>query len=75
MNMVAHAYDLFFYLSSWSTFSFLWHEQRGLVITLIAALLPWLMVGGLAWLAARRLGLPRRFASGRDRERNGADAK
>ena len=28
MNMVVHAYDLFFYLSSWSTISYLWSDQR-----------------------------------------------
>ena len=28
MNMVVHAYDLFFYLSSWSTVSYLWSDQR-----------------------------------------------
>ena len=49
MNMVVHAYDLFFYLSSWSTFSFLWHEQRGLVLTLSAALLATAAGGFWAW--------------------------
>src|SRR5262245_34922133 len=28
INMVVHAYDLFFYLSSWSTISYLWSDQR-----------------------------------------------
>ena len=30
MNMVVHAYDLFFYLSSWSTVSYLWSDHRPL---------------------------------------------
>ena len=28
MDMVVHAYDIFFYLSSWSTLTFLWSEYR-----------------------------------------------
>ena len=34
MNMVVHAYDLFFYLSSWSTISYLWSDQRRYVVEL-----------------------------------------
>lgn len=49
MNMVVHAYDLFFYLSSWSTFSYLWHEQRHLVIGLGLALTGSLIIGAAAW--------------------------
>ena len=37
MNMVVHAYDLFFYLSSWSTISYLWSDQRRYVVGLFAA--------------------------------------
>ena len=37
MNMVVHAYDLFFYLSSWSTVSYLWSDQRRYVLGLVAA--------------------------------------
>src|SRR5262245_58969386 len=39
MNMVVHAYDLFFYLSSWSTVSYLWSDQRRYVLAAVAALL------------------------------------
>jgi phosphoglycerol transferase MdoB-like AlkP superfamily enzyme len=39
MNMVVHAYDLFFYLSSWSTISYLWSDQRRYVLGLVGALL------------------------------------
>lgn len=49
MNMVVHAYDLFFYLSSWSTFSYLWHEQRQLVIGLFAALAACVTIGTVTW--------------------------
>ena len=34
MNMVVHAYDLFFYLSSWSTLSYLWSDQRRYLVAL-----------------------------------------
>ena len=34
MNMVVHAYDLFFYLSSWSTVSYMWSDQRRYVVAL-----------------------------------------
>lgn len=49
MNMVAHAYDLFFYLSSWSTFSYLWHEQRHLVLGLFGAFAATVALGVSAW--------------------------
>ena len=38
MNMVVHAYDLFFYLSSWSTISYLWSDHRRYLLALPAAL-------------------------------------
>ena len=50
MNMVVHAYDLFFYFSSWSTISFLWDDHRRYLIGLAAALLA-MAVGG--WLIFR----------------------
>jgi phosphoglycerol transferase MdoB-like AlkP superfamily enzyme len=50
MNMVLHAYDLFFYPTSWSTLAFLWHSYRFYVVALLIAFL----VTGLAvWLACR----------------------
>ena len=39
MNLVVHAYDLFFYLSSFATLHFLWSEYRLPLIGLILALL------------------------------------
>jgi sulfatase-like protein len=39
MDMALHAYDVVFYLSSWSTINFLWRDFRIYVIALIAALL------------------------------------
>lgn len=38
MNMVVHAYDLFFYLSSWSTVSYLWSDQRRYFLAFLGAL-------------------------------------
>ena len=38
MDMAFHAYDLVFYLSSWSTIGFLWRDFRPYVIVLTAAL-------------------------------------
>lgn len=50
MNMVLHAYDIFFYPASWSTVLFLWHSYRFHVVGLVVAFL----VTGLAvWLAYR----------------------
>ena len=62
MNMVVHAYDLFFYLSSWSTISFLWSDHRRYVIALIAAMLG---LVGVSWLAYRAdpSRIPRRWAA------------
>jgi len=39
MDMALHAYDVVFYLSSWSTIGFLWRDFRPYVFALIAALL------------------------------------
>lgn len=39
MNMVAHAYDLYFYLSSLSTVSYLWSDQRRYIVVAAAAAL------------------------------------
>jgi phosphoglycerol transferase MdoB-like AlkP superfamily enzyme len=61
MNMVVHAYDLFFYLSSWSTVSYMWSEQRRYVVGLIGACLAMALVG---WFAYRidSTRIPRRWA-------------
>jgi len=51
MNMVVHAYDIFFYLSSWSTVSFLWSEHRRYVLGLLGALLVTAAIASLAYRA------------------------
>jgi hypothetical protein len=48
MNMVVHAYDIFFYLSSWSTVDYLWSEQRRY---LVASILVVLAIGLVGWFA------------------------
>ena len=53
MNMVVHAYDIFFYLSSWSTVSYLWSDQRRYLLALVGALLA-ATARGLARLPRRR---------------------
>ena len=66
--MVVHAYDLFFYLSSWSTVSYLWSDQRRYVLALVAALPGG--AGRLARLAPRqhaRRAPPGRRCAGRVR--------
>jgi hypothetical protein len=37
MDMVLHAYDIIFYLGSWSTIAFLWNDFQRYIITLMAA--------------------------------------
>lgn len=53
MNMVMHAYDIFFYLSSWSTISYLWSDQRRYLLGLAGALAS---VTAAAWIAYRADG-------------------
>ena len=64
MNMVVHAYDLFFYLSSWSTISYLWSDHRRYVLGLVGALLATAIAARIAYRAdSTRVaagGLPRR---------------
>jgi hypothetical protein len=50
MNMVVHAYDIFFYFSSWSTVSFLWSDYRRHLVGLVAALVGLVLA---AWLLYR----------------------
>jgi phosphoglycerol transferase MdoB-like AlkP superfamily enzyme len=53
MNMVVHAYDLFFYLGSWATVSYLFGDQRryvvgalvGVLAVVLAALRVWRLDG------------------------------
>ncbi|KAB2920365.1 MAG: sulfatase-like hydrolase/transferase [Hyphomicrobiaceae bacterium] len=62
MNMVVHAYDLIFYLSSWSTIAYLWSDQRRYVIGLVGVLAA---IGFAGWLAYRMdsTRVPRRWAA------------
>jgi phosphoglycerol transferase MdoB-like AlkP superfamily enzyme len=62
MNMVVHAYDLFFYLGSWSTVSYLWSDHRRYVLAAVTALL----VAALVAVRAYRLDgtrAPRRWSA------------
>lgn len=61
MNMVVHAYDLFFYLSSWSTLHFLATEYPGLMLKAVAGFVAGLV---LLVLASRydSTRIPRRTA-------------
>jgi hypothetical protein len=64
MNMVVHAYDLFFYLSSWSTISFLWNDHRVLVLTFVAAIVGIFAAGTLTYrLDATRIARPHALAA------------
>jgi len=49
MDMVLHAYDLVFYLSSWSTIGFLWRDYRLYVIALIVALAATVIAAAVAY--------------------------
>jgi hypothetical protein len=62
MDMVVHAYDLVFYLASWSTLAYLWSDHRQYVIWIVAGLLVAMAVG---WIAFRLDGtrVPRREAA------------
>lgn len=50
MDQVAHAYDVVFYLSSWSTVTYLWSDYRIYVVGFIASLL---LIATLGWAAFR----------------------
>ena len=50
LGMVLHAYDIVFYLSSWSTVSYLWSAARGYLLILAVTVL---VMGLLIWLSWR----------------------
>ena len=54
MNMGLHAYDLVFYLSSWSTVTYLWDDYRRYMAALVAALAATALAG---WAATRIDGI------------------
>src|SRR6185312_13993557 len=56
MNMVVHAYDLIFYLSSWSTISFLWSDHRRYLLAFLAALAGMVGISVLACTLLAALG-------------------
>jgi phosphoglycerol transferase MdoB-like AlkP superfamily enzyme len=62
MNMVLHAYDLFFYLSSWSTVSYLWSDHRRYLLALLGALAA-TAVGALLMHRIDTTRVPRRWAA------------
>jgi hypothetical protein len=49
MDMTLHAYDVVFYLSSWSTVSYLWRDFRIYVIALVLALLTTVIAAAVAY--------------------------
>ena len=62
MNMVVHAYDFFFYLSSWSTVSYLWSDHRRYFLAFVGAL----TAAGIAAFLAYRADstrVPRRWSA------------
>jgi hypothetical protein len=62
MSMVVHAYDLFFYLGSWSTVSYLWSDHRRYVLSVLGAL----AVAGIAASISYRVDgtrVPRRWSA------------
>ena len=50
-NMVVNAYDLFFYLSSWSTVTYLWADHRRYFLAFLGALIAAGFAGFLAYRA------------------------
>ncbi len=49
IGMVLHAYDLVFYLGSWSTIAYLWFAAPRHVLSLLAGVAILAMLGWLAW--------------------------
>lgn len=61
MNMVMHAYDLLFYLSSWSTVTYLWEDYRRYFVSILAAILAAGLASAFAFLIDGSR-IPRRHA-------------
>ncbi|MFM9941674.1 MAG: sulfatase-like hydrolase/transferase [Hyphomicrobiaceae bacterium] len=49
IGMVLHAYDIVFYLGSWSTVTYLWFAARGHVLAFAGAILLLLLLGAWVW--------------------------
>lgn len=49
MDMVVHAYDVYFYLTSWATVSYLWSDHRSYLLALLAAVAFAGVLGHLAY--------------------------
>jgi phosphoglycerol transferase MdoB-like AlkP superfamily enzyme len=62
MNMVVHAYDLFFYLGSWSTVSYLWSDHRRYLLAFFGALTLAGIVASLCY-RADSTRIPRRWSA------------
>ena len=63
IEMVLHAYDVVFYLTSWSTVVYLWTDHRSLLLVLLAMISIALVSGLVLWrLDSSRV--PRRFSGG-----------
>lgn len=48
MDMVVHAYDIIFYLGSWSTLTFLWSEYRSALATVVSLFVLSLLAAAVA---------------------------
>lgn len=53
LGMMLHAYDLFFYVTSWSTVSYLWEGARLYVLAACGALAVFLALGIVTWRAEK----------------------
>ncbi len=53
LGMMLHAYDLFFYVTSWSTVSYLWEGARIYVLAAGGALAVFLALGIVTWRAEK----------------------
>jgi len=62
MNMVMHAYDLLFYLSSWSTVTYLWHDYRRYFVSILAAVIAAALASAIAFCVDGSR-VPRRHAA------------
>ncbi len=51
IGMVLHAYDIVFYLGSWSTVTYMWYAAPGYVLAFAGALVALVGFGALAWRA------------------------